>query len=352
MKKELLLASALVGTLGMAGVAEAASATMSGKTRVGMTATDSDAGGDGLNAGHQQSSFSVSISETTDSGIKISTGFDLTDENDGATDNSGLTLTFNSGAKLDLIEAGAAYASHLASVPSASGEQGVGGSTTLNAPTGLTYANANDTVGFELHSAADAFGIDGFKAGVSASFNGDATATSSAHAIENSFSVGASYVTTAGDSTVTIGGGFFQADSIATTAIADAQSTAVSLSAVTGDLTVGVGYASGDAYADQSVGTDQILKSASVTTAGVKYVSGDMTFNIGYASGEANDDVIDTVATDSNDTYESMGVSVDYTVASGVTATIGFSDVTRADEGSDVVAHSGTGWYIGANVSF
>ena len=55
---------------------------------------------------HSLSSFSVSISETTDSGIKISTGFDLTDESDGATDPSGLTLTFTDGSKLDLIEAG------------------------------------------------------------------------------------------------------------------------------------------------------------------------------------------------------------------------------------------------------
>jgi hypothetical protein len=352
MKKELLLASALVGTLGVAGVAEAASASMSGKTRVGVKWTDTDAAGDATMAGHQQSSFSVSLSETTDSGIGIATGFDLTDENDGATDNSGLTLTFTSGAKLDLIEAGAAYASHLASVPGASGEQGVAGSTGIHAPSGLTYANANDTVGFELHTAADAFGVDGLKAGISMSFNGDAASTTSAHAVENSFSVGASYVSTAGDSTVTIGGGFYRADSVATAATADAQSTAMSISAVTGDLTVGVGYASGDAHVDRTGDVDLQLASASITTAGAKYVSGDMTFNVGYASGEAQDGTLGSTADGEADTYEQTAASVDYVVASGVTATVGYSDRSRSDEATEDAGNSGTSWYIGANVSF
>jgi hypothetical protein len=355
MKKELLLASALVGTLGVAGVAEAASASMSGKTRVGVTWSNTDAAGDATMAGHQQSSFSVSISETTDGGVGIATGFDLTDESDATTDSSGLTLTFTSGAKIDLIEAGSAYASHLASVPSASGEQGIGGSTGFNAPTGLDYADANDTVGFELHSAADAFGVDGLKASVSASFNGDAAATTSAHALENSFSVGASYVSTAGDSTVTVGGGFYQADSVATAAQSDAQSTAFSISAVTGNLTIGAGYASGDFFAAETgtaADTDKIVKSASATTAGAKYVSGDMTLSIGYASGEGQDEGLATAADGEADTYTQTAASVDYVVASGVTATVGYSDRARGNEATDNTAHGGTSWYIGANVSF
>jgi hypothetical protein len=355
MKKELLLASALVGTVGLAGVAEAASATMSGKTRVGVVWADTDAAGDASMNGHQQSSFSVSLSETTDGGIGISTGFDLTDENDAATDNSGLTFTFTSGAKLDLIEAGSAFASHLAAVPSASGEQGVGGSTGFNAPSGLDYADANDTVGFELHSAADAFGVDGLKASVSASFNGDAAATTSVHALENTFSVGASYVSTAGDSTVTIGGGFYQGDTVATAAASDAQSTAMSISAVTGNLTVGAGYASGNSFAGVAAVTadaDMEVASQSVTTAGAKYVSGDMTFNVGYASGEGQDEALGTAADGEADTYEQTAASVDYTVASGVTATIGYSDIARSNEATANTDHGGTSWYIGANVSF
>ena len=42
MKKELLIASALVGSLGLAGVVEAASATMSGHQRVGVTGSEAD----------------------------------------------------------------------------------------------------------------------------------------------------------------------------------------------------------------------------------------------------------------------------------------------------------------------
>ena len=355
MKKELLIASALVGTLGVAGVAQAASATMSGKTRVGVVWKDTDGAADATMGGHQQSSFSVSLSETTDGGIGISTGFDLTDENDGATDNSGLTLTFTSGAKLDLIEAGSAYASHLASVPGASGEQGIGGSTGQNAPTGLDYADANDTVGFELHTAADAFGVEGLKGSVSASFNGDAAAVTSAHVVENAFSVGASYVTTAGDSTVTIGGGIYSADSLASATSSDASSTAFSISAVTGNLTVGAGYASGDYFAGQTGtadGTDMEVKGVSVTTAGAKYVSGDMTFSVGYANGEGEDEDLGTAADGEADTYEQTAGSVDYVVAPGVTATLGFSDRARSDEATNDSSHGGTSWYIGANVSF
>jgi hypothetical protein len=352
MKKELLIASALVGSLGLAGVAEAASATMSGHNRVGVVGKDADSSTNGsTNASSRQSTFSVSLSETTDGGIGISTGFDLSEEAQ-TLDQSGITLTFTSGAKLDLIEAGSAYASHLASVPSASGEQGVAGSTNMTAPSGLDYASSNDAVGFELHTAADAFGIDGFKAGISASFNGDKASSTSAHTLENSFSVGASYVTTAGDSTVTIGGGFHQADTVATAASSDTQSTAMSISAVTGDLTVGLGYASGDKLEGNTGSVDQEIKSASVTTAGASYVSGDMTFAVGYANGEGQDGTLGAAADGEADTYEQTAASVDYVVASGVTATIGYSDRERSNEATTDTNHSGTSWYIGANVSF
>ena len=352
MKKELLLASALVGTVGISGIAQAADFSWSGHTRNGVTWSDTDAAGDALSTGNQQSSLTVSLSQVTDGGTTIATGFDVTNESDEATDSSGLTLTFNSGIKLDVIEAGAAYATHLATVPSAAGEQGIGSTTIMAAPTGLDYANSNDLVGFELHSAADAFGVDGLKLGVSASFNGDAAATTSAHAAENSFSVGASYVTTAGDTSVTIGGGFFQSDSVATTATADTQSTAMSLAAVTGDLTVGVGYASG-AYLKGNAALDEQVTGVTMTTAGVKYVSGDLTFNLGFASGEGTDSLLGATATaGSADSYEQTAASVGYTIASGVSATIGYSDRSRSTENTANPDSSGTSWYIGADVSF
>jgi hypothetical protein len=353
MKKELLLASALVGTVGLSGIAQAADMSMSGHSRNGVTWTDTDAAGDALMNGNQQSSLTISLSQVTDGGTTIATGFDVTNENDEDTDSSGLTFTFNSGVKLDVIEAGAAYATHLASVPSAAGEQGVAATTTNSAPSGLDYANSNDLVGFELHSAADAFGVDGLKVGVSASFNGDAAATTSAHAMENSMSVGVSYVSTAGDSTVTIGGGFFTGDTVATAATSDVQSTAMSITAVTGDLTVGLGYASGAYLKDKALAVqDEQVTGASVTTAGVKYVSGDLTFNLGFVSGEGTDEILGTAADGSADSYEQTAASVGYAIASGVSATIGYSDRSNSSENAAKPTNSGTSWYIGADVSF
>jgi len=363
MKKELLIATALASTMGAAGVAQAASATFSGHARVGVVGTDTDSA-NATYSSHQQGSFSVSVSETTDSGIKISTGFDVTDENDGATDMSGLTLTFTDGSKLDLIEAGNAYASQLASVPSASGEQGMTGNSGNSAPTGLTYGNFSDTVGFEWHSAADAFGIEGLKAGLSASFDDSGSNNPTTSVVESAYSVGVSYVTTAGDTTVTIGGGIVSANDYNTTSAKDKSSGgAVALSAVNGDLTIGVGVASGD-YIHANSGTTsatvtadaQDVDNAEVITAGAKYVSGDLTFTVGVAAGEGNDGTLGSSATGSADTYDTMGASVDYVVAPGVTATLGYSDTEEqagsAGAAATTTASSGSGWFIGANVSF
>jgi len=68
MKKELLMASALVGTMGVASVAEAVTATFSGNHRVGVE-FDSATGGTDTNAVIEQSSFSVSLSEVTDANL-------------------------------------------------------------------------------------------------------------------------------------------------------------------------------------------------------------------------------------------------------------------------------------------
>ena len=85
MKKELLLASALVGTVGLSGIAQAADMSMSGHARNGVTWSDTDATGDALMNGNQQSSLIVSLSQVTDGGTTIATGFDLTNESDAVT---------------------------------------------------------------------------------------------------------------------------------------------------------------------------------------------------------------------------------------------------------------------------
>lgn len=350
MKKELLVASALVGSLGMAGVAEAASATFSGHSRAGVKGSDTDATTDATYSAVESASFSVSLSETLDSGVKVSTGFDITDENDAATDVSGLTFTFTDGSKLDIIEAGNAIGTHIATVPSASGEQGVTGTTANSAPTGLTFANTSDAVGFEWHSAADFAGIVGLKAGLSAAFgdDGDSTATSTA---ENSYSVGLNYTTTQGDTTLTVGGGFVVAeDSNSSTVNERGSQSAVSLTAATGNLTVGAGFGSGS-YVDANSSTSYEVDNAEVITAGAKYVSGDITFAVGYVDGSSKDGAIGSNGTNT-DSYESVGASVDYVVISGITATVGYSDTDSQEENTSATANSGTAWYIGANVTF
>jgi hypothetical protein len=354
MKKELLIASALAGTVGLAGVAEAATASYSGHVRNGVLSKDTDGTADATWGISQQGSFSVSISETTDSGIKISTGLGLADEGTGSdADSSGLTLTFTDGSKLDVFEAGNAYATHLASVPSATGEQGVGGSTTINAPTGLTWANKSSKVGFEWHSAADAMNVEGLKFGISASAgdDGDATSTSS---VETAYSIGASYVTTAGDSTVTIGGGFVNADdSAAKTINAAAESWAISATAATGDLTVGAGLSGGSAVHNKThANQTEEIDGADVLTAGVKYVSGDITFAIGHVSGSGADTATFNGNPTADDAYTDTSASVSYTIASGVSGILGYSDRERDQDGTTSTDHSGTSWYIGALVSF
>ena len=358
MKKELLIASALVGSLGLAGVAEAASATMSGHNRVGVVGKDADNATNGsTNASSRQSTFSVSLSETTDGGIGISTGFDLSEEAQ-TLDQSGITLTFTSGAKLDLIEAGNAANTHIATVPGASGEMGISAATDTNAPTTLTFASGGDNVGFEFHTAADAFGVDGLKASLSFSDNSDAANTTGAHTDAGMMSVGASYVTTAGDSTVTIGGGLYQGSTTSTTSLYEDEGYVVSLSAVTGDLTVGVGYADGTNQAQAGAnGMDgnasgTTVTGASVVKAGAKYVSGDITFAVGVTAGEGNDGDHAAAVSGSNDSYDATSASISYAVASGVTAVLGWTDVSRDDDGAAASDASGSSWYVGATVSF
>jgi len=364
MKRELLVATALATSLGLAGVVEAASATTSGHLRNGISGTDLDSSSDETYGAAQQASFAVSVSETTDSGIKISGGFDLSNESDGSTDPSGLTLTFTDGSKLDLIEAGNAYGTHLASVPGATGEQGVSAGTANSAPSGLTYADTSDAAGFEWHSAADFAGVEGLKVGVSAAFGDDgdtpATGNATTSTAENSYSIGLSYVTTAGDTTVTIGGGYINADdSNGSTTNDKANSSAVAITAATGNLTVGAGFAGGDFVKSNAANTASTGLSAameiddvSVTTFGAKYVSGDITFAVDRADGDSDDKPVNNTTDSSNDSYESTNASVSYTVAPGVSAIVGFKDSTSTDEGANQTASSGSSWYIGALVSF
>jgi len=354
MKKELLAATALVSTLVGASAVQAATASFSGSVKTGVEGQDTDGTADGTFAVKQQTNLSFSASETTDSGIKISSGITVINEGSFSGDSGGLTLTFTDGSKLDLIEAGNSYSTKLASVPGAGGEQGLTGTTGNHAPTGLGFANSSSKVGFEYHSIDDAFGIDGFTWAVSASTGDDSDGVGSSSTVEAAYSVGLSYVADAGDTKVTIGGGFMTADdSNSDTANAKGEETAIAVTAETGDLTVGVGWAAGSEVATHSSTTQNSeVDGGEVITAGAKYVSGDITFAVSYADGEAKDIVTMGSAGTNVDSYEKTAASVTYTIASGVTAVIGYSSEDRADEGTATKDQSGSAWYVGATVSF
>jgi len=354
MKKELLIASALTASFGLANVAEAATASYSGHIKSGVTGKDLDSTstGNSTYSGANLSHFAISISETTDSGIKISTGFTVINESTSAVNNSGLTLTFTDGSALDLISAGNAYGGHLATVPGASGEMGVSDTSSNHAPTDLDWADTSDAVGFDWSSAADFGGIDGLTVGLSGAFGDDGDVSSAATA-DTSYSVGATLVTTAGDSTVTVGGGFILAGTSNQFATNDmANSAAVSASAVTGDLSLGVGYSTGSGLHDSDGATAGQTDSASIVKVGAKYVSGDITLAVGYLDGEAKDSAAPETDGTNVDATTQTSASISYAVASGVTAILGYTDRENTDEGTAQTEHSGTSWYVGATVSF
>jgi len=350
MKKELLLATALATTVGAAGIAEAATGSFSGHTRVGIEGENSDSSTTDTVANKQLNNFSVSISETTDAGVKISTGFSLTDEGGAESDPNGLTLTFTDGSSLQLVEAGSASGAHAVSVPGGGGELGISNTSTNNAAGGLTTGASSDKVGFDYATAADAFGIEGFSANVSASFNSDVSATSGSAAtvtLENAYAVGVTYKTTAGDSTVTVGAGYHDATNNSQTATKDNAVFHVGGTVVTGDLTVGAGFMDGDWVAENN------QMQGSYAAVGAKYVSGDITFNVGASSGDAKDEAIGTVVSGSGeDSFDILGASVDYVIASGVTGTVGYRTQDAEDDGSAASTFSGSSWYVGATVSF
>jgi predicted porin len=351
MKKELLMASALVSTLGAASVAQAVTATMAGSMKVGVE-FENPSGGTDTNNVKDQSNFNISLSETTDAGTTISTSFEIVDEGTvAADDDNAIKLTFTDGSALELLNAGNAAGTHDVAVPGAGGEQGVGGTTTNAAPGDLDFASISTVLGVEWHSAAD-FLADGLK--VSASYSTDNGAAKAAAArTESSWGVGATYVTTAGDTTLTIGGGLSAADistSEDTQPTNDASGFNVGVVAVTGDLTVGLGYGDGDTYVSSTTnGTNQEI-SGSVTKAGVSYVTGDLTLALGVTSGEAKDGAFGTAGT-TDDSSDSTSASVTYAVASGVSAVVGYTTKDQNNEGASTT-DGGSAWYVGATMSF
>jgi len=350
MKKELLLASALVSTLGATSVAQSVTATMAGSMKVGAEFESPDSGVDTNNV-MDQSNFNISLSETTDGGTTISTSFEIVDEGAvDADDDNAIKLTFTDGSAIELLNAGNAASTHVVAVPGAAGEQGITGTSVNNAPGDVDFAAGSTVLGVEWHSAAD-FLADGLK--VSASFSTDSGAAKTAIArTENSFGVGATYVTTAGDTTLTIGGGIANAEIANTGTQADSDKAGFNLgvSAVTGDLTIGVGYGDGDTFVSSTLAGANTQVDGSVLKAGVSYVTGDITMALGMTSGEAKDGGFNSPGT-TDDSSDSTSASVTYAVASGVSAVVGYTTVDRSNDGTSSTM-GGSAWYVGATMSF
>jgi len=349
MKKELLMATALVSTLGAASVAQAVTATMAGSMKIGAEFDSPENGVDTQNV-IDLSNFNVSLSETTDGGTTISSSFEIVDEGAvDADDDNALKLTFTDGSALELLNAGSALGTHDVAIPGAAGEMGVAGTSANAAPTGLDFAAPATVLGVEWHSAAD-FMMDGLK--LSASYGTDSGAAKAATSrVENAWGIGATYVTSAGDTALTIGGGLSGSEVavLQTQSAADDGGFTIGVSAVTGDLTVAVGYADGDTT--RGVGSNtNIQTDADVLIAGIKYVSGDITMNLGVVSGTGTDNIFGGTST-ATDSHDEMNASVTYAVASGVSAIIGYTNVDQSDEGASDDT-GGSSWYIGATMSF
>jgi predicted porin len=280
--------------------------------------------------------------------MTISSSFKLMDENGSAGDlDAGFTLAFTDGSKLDVINAGNASGSHAVSIPDSAGAEGVANTSTNMAPTGLDFMTASTVLGLEYHTAAD-FLADGLKMSFSASTDNGATATST-YRTDSHVAIGATYVTDLGDTAVTIGAGYSETDGgiAGTSPNDDTGGVHIGVSAVTGDLTVAIGFADGSVAGVTDNGSDEYT--AEVVKAGVKYVTGDLTFNIGLASGEADDHSIGG-SDGADDAQDVTSASISYAVASGVTAILGYTATDSLDEA--VGTDDGSAWYIGANMAF
>jgi hypothetical protein len=229
---------------------------MSGSMKIGAEFDSPESGVDTQNV-VDLSNFSVSLSETTDAGTTISSSFGVIDEgaSDIGDDDNSLKLTFTDGTALEILNAGNAASTHVVAVPSGAGEMGVAGATSNRTPMDVDFGAGSTKLGVEWHSAAD-FLADGLK--MSASISADSGIAKAATArVENSWGVGATYVTSAGDTAVTIGTGFSGSDvaNTLTQTTGGKEGFHAGVSAVTGDLTIAVGYGDGNSYIQEVVKT-------------------------------------------------------------------------------------------------
>jgi len=356
MKKELLIGTALVSTLGAASVAHAGvDATMSGNHQTGLEFDSPNAGQDSR-AQVNDNNFTVSLEQTTDEGITITSSFMLVNEASNGGGNgdgdAGFTLAFTGGSKLDVLNAGNASGTHDISIPGSAGAEGVTITTSNKAPTGLDFATGSTVYGVEFHTAED-FLTDGLTMSFSISTD-DNKANTSTYTNTGHVAFGGTYVTDIGESNeVTLGFGYSAVEGATTGTAPNSEEGGMHMgvSIVNGDLTIAVGFADGDDIASTTASTPAVEVDGEVVKAGVKYIlDEDFTLNLGITSGEGQDGAFGTAGT-TEDSYDKTSASISYAVADGVTAILGYSDVDSSDEGANDTT-DGSAWYIGANMSF
>jgi len=355
MKKELLLATTIAGVALGATSASAVTSSISGNHRVGLLDVDKDSSNATTATTNEniKSSLSWSLEETLDSGTKIAGAFSIMSEGSGFnyTGASGVTLTFTDGSSLELVSAGDAHKDHDVAVPGASGEMSIAAQTSNSANSGIDGVGGSNGVGFAWHSAADVGGVEGLSVSLSYS-NGDETNVSGATvATDSSLSAGVTYVTSQGDTTVTIGAGIHTASDNNDTSTLDQEVYHIGAVAVNGDLTVGIGVGAGEFY-DDMTSDHQEVSDWQATELGLSYVSGDFTLTASFMDAESVDTASGVSPSGSADELSKAAVSVDYAVASGVTTTVGLLSQSSKDEGTKSDTGSGTSWYIGTNLSF
>ena len=100
----------------------------------------------------------------------------------------------------------------------------------------------------------------------------DGAAADASATVESSWGLGATYVTSAGDTAVTIGAGYSDSDFKDSDAAKPTANNGfhIGFSAVTGNLTVAAGYANGDKVIDNTTSEEQEVVDNTVTKVGIK----------------------------------------------------------------------------------
>ena len=317
MRKILLASTALVAAAGIS--AASAEISFSGSTKVQYITTSSN-NADNASTGENGTSYGgdtnlgLSWSSTTDSGLSLSVSYDVdADEGSGSITGDWGTFTFNDANEAMGIGMGNADAVSNMRIHDASdtltytGEEAIGGGR-------IAYSNS----------------ISGIEFGIGIGDSGTSTAS-------NETSYGVSYSSSVNGDDVTIGYATAStgADNTSTSAT-DLNATSMTLDVTVGDI--GISMAQNTQKADNATGAVDDLKS---TNFGVTYAITD-SLTLQAASVAASG----TSSGTAGYKYDESAYGVAYTIASGVSLAVSYSDYSQSDD------TAGTGTNVQLSVAF